>query len=369
MKNTINRCCKAAKDFFEMIFFSAAENQILEFHKNKNEKKFRSFTQLKKHQKRTREIAGLIFGGIFLFFVGTVIGPALYPKAAKTEIYIPNGRGDILISNVSRNQVTLIFKTLDAGNDYKPLATKAYVEVCENESCSKIIRRTAEDDYAVTHVIPVDALKGEETYYFRITASDSSVLSGPKSVSSWGDGRDPIKVFTTGELTSLPVCVPAEKAYAYSSPSVDNSQNSVSSQPTLAPAGSWETVSTEKPDNSKLSIANVQNESYLQPKNKIQAIISWTTNIPASTVLLYSEGEKGEEKELVANEQNQTKHAAIVTTLKAGTMYYFKVKSVDAKGNVVISDEYSMHTPNPKQTVLQAIADNFKALMYQIKPE
>lgn len=362
----------AISDFFEMIFFSAAENQILQFHKGKDDKKYGSYTQLKKHQKRIRRFSFLVFLGVLFFFVGTVIGPALFPKTAKTEVYIPNGRGDILISNVSKSQVTLIFKTLDAENDYKPLATKAYVEVCEDVSCKKIIRRTNEDDYAVTHIIPVDSLKEDKEYFFRLTASDSSVFSNPKSVTSWGDGHDPIKVLTSGELPVTPVCIqPSGTATV----NVPPASNTASEDAYKVPGSIYESEddlaneTVKKPDPSVLTISNVQNENYLQPKNRIQTIVSWNTNIPSSSILLYSEGEKGEEVEFVASKENQLKHAAILTTLKAGTIYYFKVKSIDAKGSMAVSEEYSLHTPKPKETVLQAIADNFEALMYQIKPE
>jgi len=370
MKKKIERFFSAIAEFFEMIFFSAAENQILIMHKGKEQKKsYVSYTQLKKHQKRIRRFAMLVLLGAIFFFVGTVIGPALFPKVAKTEVFIPNGKGDIMIGNVSKNQATVIFKTLDAENEYKPLATKAYVEVCEDQSCKKVIKKTDEDDYAVTHIVPISSLKEGQEYYFRITASDSSVFANPKVVSSWGDGYDPIKVLTTGEM-AVSSCVGQNNFSVVS----DVSKNSID----IEKNADISPVPTENVDDSvssknnnqslELAISNVQNESYLQPRNKVQTIISWGTNVPASTVLVYSEGAKGEEKELVVSGQKVTKHAAILTTFKAGTAYYFKAKSEDGKGNVVVSEEYSLHTPNPKETVMQAIADNFQALLYQIKP-
>jgi F0F1-type ATP synthase epsilon subunit len=62
------------------------------------------------------------------------------------------------------------------------------------------------------------------------------------------------------------------------------------------------------------------------------------------------------------------KHAAILTTFKAGTIYYFEAKSQDEKGNIAVSGEYSLHTPRPKANVLKAIVDNMEALIRQIKP-
>lgn len=361
MKKNMKRFLAFIEECFGMIFFGAAENHILLSHSGK--KKFYSYTQLKKHQRRMRRFFALFVGGIALLFLGIIIGPAVLPATYRTEIYIPNGRGDILIGNVSKNQATVIFKTLNAKDGGKPLATKAFVEVYEEESLKKLVTKSEEADYAVTHMIPINNLSEGNQYYFQIVVTDSGDYSNAKKISSWGDGKDPIKVFTSGEPVA-PKCtekdirniiikqqeIPENFAEAYE----DDFSN-------VEEAGSEAVSEAEK----VLEISNVQNENHLQPQNKVQTIISWRTNFPATTVLEYSEGSKGEKKRIVVNEKKTIKHAAVLTTLKPATVYYFKVMSEDEKGDVAVSKDYSLRTPVPKDTVLQQIAKNFKGLLFQ----
>lgn len=363
MKIKIKKFFSSILDFLVMIFFSAAENQILMSHRGTARSKYRSYTHLKNHQKKIRKFTGLVFLGLSFFFFGIIIGPALLPKSFRTEVHIPNGRGDILVANVNENQATLVFKTLDAENGYKPLATKAYVDVCEEESCQKILRRVDGENYAVTHIIKIDSLKKGKMYYFRITASDSPIFTGSKTVSSWGDGNDPIRALAIEEdsqensnkiprtsLEIVPEYINGENTPDFSSENSNDGEN-INEQ------------------NGSLKISDVKNESYLQPKNKIQTIVSWKTNVPANSILLYREGKDGEEKEIILDKEKSTKHSIVIMTLKAGSAYFFKVKSEDENGNPVVSDEYSLRTPRPKETVLDLIADNFQSLFYQIKPK
>lgn len=358
-------------EYFEWIFSDASENQIRIAKSKKN--KFRSYTQLKKHQKKLKIFVAGFFLALFFLWIGLVVGPTLFPKQIETELYIPNGRGDILLGNVSKNQATVIFKTLDSANGNKPLATKAFVEVFDDKDYTKLVRRSAEDDYAITHIIPVDSLQEGNIYYIRITAKDAANPAHMKNVSFWGDGKDPIRVYTTGEL--IPSCaVPKETPYvaAVNDNDVSTGKNEKTAVQITTSIDSTTNAGNAKDlqqsDDSVLHISNVMNENYLQPKNKVQTIISWNTNIPATTVLIYSEGNSKEKKEIIINDQLQTKHAAILTTLKAGTTYYFNVKSVDENGGVAISEEYSLRTPKPQSTVTEKIFESFKSIFRQVKP-
>jgi hypothetical protein len=340
-------------EHFKMIFFSAAENHIMMSHKN--QKKFGSYTQLKAHQRKIRKNVFWAFLLLMFLLIGIIIGPVLFPQITKTEIYIPNGKGDILIGNISENQATIIFKTLDAENEYKPLATKAFVEVYTDSAYEKLLERTDPDDYAITHMIPITGLLEGKKYYIRILAFDSSDSTNTKTVSNWSDKNEPISVFTGKEASAA---------------SITQNQNiSVKTGNNISSASASSKYVSDKDtkQDDSLEISNVQNENYLQPGNKVQTIISWKTNVPATTILLYREGNSGEEKELNKSDQKETKHAAVLTTLKVGTAYYFKVKSRDEKGNEVVSDEYSLRTPRPKETSIQQIVDNFKTLLFKAK--
>ncbi|EKE25368.1 MAG: hypothetical protein ACD_5C00189G0001, partial [uncultured bacterium] len=181
--------------------------------------------------------------------------------------------------------------------------------------------------------------------------SDSSAL---KAVVSWGD-RDPIKVFTTGDL--IPDC-------AINKP-VEKTSEIVTEDVQLAMQNDNDGESSQK---ASLEIENVLNENYLQPGNKVQTIISWNTDVSSSTLLNYEERETGERKQINVSEDLVTKHAVVLTTLKPATVYYFRAESVDAQGNIATSEEYSLRTPRPEENIIQKIKNNFTGLLLQIKP-
>ncbi|NTW26842.1 MAG: hypothetical protein HGA36_00740 [Candidatus Moranbacteria bacterium] len=353
-------CClpPVLLDYFEWLFADAAENQLRITKANKN--KFRSYTQLKRHQKKLKFYVGGFFLVLISLFMGLIIGPIISPAPIPPELYIPNGRGDILLGNISKNQVTMIFKTLDSANNNEPLATKAVVEVYNDENYTKLVRRTTEDDYAITHIIPVDSLQEGNLYYIRIVARHDAITgSQTKVVSSWGDGRDPIRVYTTGEIAQS--CIPVKQAE--SPPIASDEIDAVKISDVMNESQNQNAIVA----NNSLQISNVMNESYLQPKNKIQTIISWNTNKPATTVLLYEETASREKIEIIINNQLQDKHAAILTTLKAGTAYLFSVKSVDKDGKTVISEQYSLRTPKPQSTISEKIKESFKSIFKKQK--
>lgn len=337
----------------EWFLSDSAENHIRMTKAREN--RFSSYTQLKKHQKRVKIYVTTFFLSLLFLLIGLVMGPILMPAKIESELYLPNGKGDIVIGNISKNQATIIFKTLDSANNNDPLATRAIVEVFDDSNFSKLVRRTTEDDYAVTHIVPIDSLQENHIYYARITARDASVPSHTKTISSLGDNGEPIKFYTTGEL--IPTCAPVKDLQASNENVINNAISTDEAQ-----------QDPNQAKNQALAISSVMNENYLQPKNKVQTIISWSTNKPAKTVLIYSEGNSKEKIEVIISEQLRTRHAAVLTTLKAGTTYYFSTKSIDESGAVVVSDEYSLRTPKPQSTIIEKVKASFKSIFHQIKP-
>jgi len=106
----------------------------------------------------------------------------------------------------------------------------------------------------------------------------------------------------------------------------------------------------------------VRTDSALTQNDNVQTIISWTTDEPANTSLLYREGQSGEEKEVKITDNETLNHVAVVTTFKPGVVYYFKVKSVDLSGNEGLSTEYALLTPKKKENVVQLIINNFQQI-------
>jgi len=106
-------------------------------------------------------------------------------------------------------------------------------------------------------------------------------------------------------------------------------------------------------------IENVKTDSALTQSEGVQAIISWKTNEQSTTSVFYKEGHSGQEKELKITNNLTTSHVAVITIFKPGTVYTFKVKSVDASGNESVSGEFVMLTPSKQANIIQVIMGNF----------
>ncbi|NMC87527.1 MAG: hypothetical protein GYA69_03720, partial [Candidatus Moranbacteria bacterium] len=123
----------------------------------------------------------------------------------------------------------------------------------------------------------------------------------------------------------------------------------------------FEGFTTAKDENPP-KIDEVRTDSALTQSEKVQTIISWKTDEPATTSLIYKEGRGGQEKEVKISDNFTTGHIAVITSFKLGTVYYVKVKSEDQNGNVAISGQYSLLTPQRKQNIIQIIASNFQEI-------
>jgi hypothetical protein len=106
-------------------------------------------------------------------------------------------------------------------------------------------------------------------------------------------------------------------------------------------------------------IENIKTDSALTQSDKVQSIISWKTDEQASTSILYKEGRNGEERELKITDNLTTSHIGVITIFKPGTVYNFRVKSVDASGNEAISNDFALLTPRKRENIIQIIIGNF----------
>jgi hypothetical protein len=104
----------------------------------------------------------------------------------------------------------------------------------------------------------------------------------------------------------------------------------------------------------------VRTDSALAQNDKVQTIISWITDEPANTAVIYKEGQNAESREVKVSDNSTTNHIAVVTVFKPGTVYYFKVKSTDASGNASVSSDFALLTPKRKENIIQIIVSNFQ---------
>jgi hypothetical protein len=125
-------------------------------------------------------------------------------------------------------------------------------------------------------------------------------------------------------------------------------------------ATSEEQEFTTEKDETPPTITQIKTDGAITQNDKVQMIISWTTDEPATTTLLYQEGAKGEQTEILVSEAYSQSHIVVSTIFKSGTVYHFKVKSVDEAGNEAISKDYALLTPRKKENIVQIIVNNFQ---------
>lgn len=106
-------------------------------------------------------------------------------------------------------------------------------------------------------------------------------------------------------------------------------------------------------------IDQVKTDTALTQNERVQAIISWKTDEPAMTYLIYKKGKDGEEKEVPVSEILAQQHVSVITAFEQGTVYYYKVKAIDASDNEAVSNEFALLTPRRKENIVQIIVTNF----------
>ncbi|MCP4649799.1 MAG: hypothetical protein GY853_06925 [PVC group bacterium] len=115
-------------------------------------------------------------------------------------------------------------------------------------------------------------------------------------------------------------------------------------------------------------IYQVQTKSAISPgKNvKIQSIISWLTNENSTSKMYYQKGiarATDELDEMTAMDEDYTKtHVVVVTKFDPGTVYSFRVESIDSGGNTALSKVYTILTPRQQESVFQVIMKNIEEI-------
>ena len=110
-------------------------------------------------------------------------------------------------------------------------------------------------------------------------------------------------------------------------------------------------------------ITNMQNQSAVSGKDRVQTIISWKTSEPSSTRVFYQEGVavKPElEKSTPLDSELTQNHTIVFTNFKPGTAYRLRVESVDASGNIATSRYFTILTPQQRETVFDLLVKNFQ---------
>lgn len=119
-------------------------------------------------------------------------------------------------------------------------------------------------------------------------------------------------------------------------------------------------------------ITNVTNESTLFPgsESRIQTIIEWDTDEPASCLMTYQEGVAGGtdpftiEKEQI---QYNTNHVEVVIDFAPATVYQFYLNCEDEAGNKIQSENFVLFTPIQEKNIIDLIIENFESTFGWVK--
>jgi len=118
-------------------------------------------------------------------------------------------------------------------------------------------------------------------------------------------------------------------------------------------------------DTTPPEISQVSTDSSLitGKEDKVQTIISWKTDEIATSQVAFGVG-GGDDGEFDQNSKEDsnltTNHLVVLTNLRSGTVYNFKVISKDKNGNTKESQNFTLLTPQKQQSVIQMIIANFE---------
>jgi len=116
---------------------------------------------------------------------------------------------------------------------------------------------------------------------------------------------------------------------------------------------------TTSQDTTPPQIDQLKTDMALAQDGKVQAIVSWYTDEPATTSITYKEGTGGEERTIKTEGDLSTSHVVVLTAFKIGSVYFVKATSMDKSGNESISKERMIITPQQTENVVQMIISNF----------
>jgi len=96
---------------------------------------------------------------------------------------------------------------------------------------------------------------------------------------------------------------------------------------------------------------------------RVQTIITWQTDKPATSRVYFGEGvfkERMLPQKTSLDRRLLADHIVITTAMKPGRVYQFQIESKDGFGNTSLSKYFTLLTPQPKQSVVDLILKNFE---------
>ncbi len=96
---------------------------------------------------------------------------------------------------------------------------------------------------------------------------------------------------------------------------------------------------------------------------KVQTIVSWKTDKPATSRVLYEEGVSASTELSAATPMNVSlvkDHIVVSTAFKPGKVYRFRIESIDGAGHISYSKDFTILTPRQEENIVDLIIGNFE---------
>jgi hypothetical protein len=119
-------------------------------------------------------------------------------------------------------------------------------------------------------------------------------------------------------------------------------------------------------------ITNVTNESTIFPggESRIQTIVEWNTDEPASCLMTYREGVAGGVEPIVIEKdtlQYSNSHVEVIVDFAPATVYQFWLNCTDEAKNPVQSENFVLFTPIQEKNIIDLILENFESTFGWVK--
>ncbi len=299
-----------------------------------------------------------------------------------------------IVSNITEDSATVVFRTnikAYAGVNYAPDAT--YNKTKESPYDGEAFDTSAK---TTTHTLQLTGLKSNTKYHFMAKAFSLPQVVGKSDDFTFTTAASKIRasivdikndsftvVWNTDELTSSVVDYRNVKTginaritddiknishsvrvenlipgtlYKVSISGVNEKGNSVEGESALNVRTSTD-ITPPTITNLKFSSAFIAGRT-----DKVQTIVSWQTDEPATSAVYFEEGSGSLDKKL-SNKQEDVEltknHTIILMTLKPGTVYRFNVSSIDNANNVAASPIRTIITPKKSDSIVDIIFKNF----------
>lgn len=142
--------------------------------------------------------------------------------------------------------------------------------------------------------------------------------------------------------------------YAVTITGTDENGESVTS-----PLTPFSTITTNNPP--EISDVKVVTSLISGKVEKVQTIISWRTDKPSDSKVLYIQGvSSSENTELleIVDDRLTREHILITSAFSPGQVYKYKISSSDIANNTAESQDFTLLTPKPQESVIDLIVKN-----------